>query len=190
MIRKPFLPLSVVLGLTLYFVPVLSAQAQQGSDVSGALPQSDVSGALTQADPFFFEREVARNRLSEAAGTLAQALREGRKTAVVEGDALSGAPKTATLLTGDAVQDVKLARQHFVQVLTARGLPDERARSLGRTVTGLLVDGEVETRQFLRALQAYNKAVEAAPEGFRSHPPTEFLHVRAVLNTLLQSASH
>lgn len=189
MLRIQFLrPLLVLtLGLCLFSLP--SAQAQQGSDVSGALPLSDISGVLTQSDRSYLETEIVQYRMSKTAGALARALERGVLDVNVEHDPVSISPGTSILFLERGTQDVELARQHYVQILTARGLPEARAQSLGRAVSGLLRGSDVESGQFLQALQAFNNAAEAAPEAFRAHPPGEFLLTRTVLRTLLQAVS-
>ncbi len=184
-VLRPLLVLPLVLGL----FSLSPAQAQQGSDVSGALPQSDISGALTQSDQSYLENEIVQHRMSETAGVLVRALQRGVLDASVDRSPVSVSPGTSILFLERGAQDVELARQHFVQALTARGLPEARAQSLGRAVSGLLSGSDVDSGQFLQALEAFNNAAEAAPEAFRSHPPDEFLLTRTVLRTLLRAVS-
>lgn len=189
MIRTPYLPSVLGIILSLVLLAGSPVQAQQGSDVSGALPQSDISGALTQADAPVFEADVVQQRMSAAATALARALRKEAVAADGEGEAVSFSREPATVLVGEGPKEVEGARQQFVEVLSERGMPAGQAQSLGRAVSGLLSGGEVDPDQFVQSLHAYNAAVAAAPDEFQTDPPEEIVLVRTVLVTLVQAAS-
>ncbi len=167
--------------------PVL-AQNAQNSDSGGALPMSDLSGGLTQSDLAYFQADDAQVRLNDVAESLAQALQSGTLGAsVVEGrQSMSVPPAVAAIIAPAADQEAERRSQSFVDVLRAQGLPQAEATVLAEAVTGLLEGGTVDPDQLVRALTAFNEAVDAAPPGFLAQPPHEFLVVRAVLATLLQ----
>lgn len=168
-------------------VPVLGQDAQN-SDSGGALPMSDASGGLTQSDLAYFQSDDAQVRLDDVAESLAQALRSGTLGAsVVEGrQSMSVPPAVADVIAPASDQEAERRSQSFGNDLRAQGLPQAEATVLAEAVSGLLEGGSVDSDQLVRALTAFNEAVDAAPPGFLAQPPHEFLVVRAVLSALLQ----
>lgn len=180
---------SVFIAAATVGLVVSPVQAQQGSDVTGAVPQSDVSGALTQGDVSAVQSDAVQSRMSNAAEVLVQSMQEG--TLEVDGtdQRFSVPPVVATLLTTGDDQSVEQTQHRVVRLLTVEGLPDTEAERLVQVTSGLLADRDVAPDQFQRALRAFNAAVDAAPGSFFDQPPQEFVVVHAVLSTLLRAAS-
>lgn len=180
--------LLVIVAVGLLVVGPVLAQKSPNSDGSGALPMSDASGGLTQSDLVYFQSDDAQVRLNDVAESLAQALRSGTLGAsVVEGrQSMSVPPAVADVIAPASDQEAERRSQSFGIDLRAQGLPQAEATVLAEAVAGLLEGGTVVPDQLVRALTAFNEAVDAAPPGFLAQPPHEFLVVRAVLSTLLQ----
>lgn len=189
MIRTRFLPQALLLALSIGLLSLSPVQAQQGSDVSGALPQSDVSGVLMQSDQVLLQSENDRNQMSEVASVLAQALQEGTLRFGVDGGEISVPPAVATVIKGDNTQDAKQARQRLVRVLSGRGVPGSQAETLVQAASGLLSQREVDPDQFLESIRAFNATIDSASDAFLTQPPKEFLAIHAVLLTLYQATS-
>lgn len=184
-----FLLHSVFIAVATVGLVVSPVQAQQGSDVTGAVPQSDVSGALTQGDVSAAQSDAVQSRMSSAAEVLVQSMQEG--TLEVDGNEqhFSVPSVVAALLTTGDGESVEQTQHRVVRLLTVEGLPDAEAERLVQATSGLLTERDVAPDQFQRALQAFNAAVDAAPASFLDQPPQEFVVVHAVLSTLLRAAS-
>jgi len=177
----------------LCFLMVVPAQAQrvQGSDVSGNVPLSDQSGVAVNSDAVFFQSDEAKIRMQDAASSLAQALQSGQLGSSVLGGNQSTTVSLIAidLFSSSSRKTVTAAKQAFIAEMTAGGLSNENAKSLANAIAGFLDGGTITSSQFQTALNAYNAAVDAAPAGFLAQPPHEFIVVRAVLTTLLESVA-
>jgi hypothetical protein len=173
------------------------AWAQNGAGTQGTDPGSsssatvsDQSGAaVTQSDIVTFQADGSQVQLNDVASALTEALQTGTLGASVVGNGQSMvvSPVVTTLFTAHSKQKANAIRQ-FVEVMTSRGLPGDRAQTLAEATAGLLNGDRIDSAQFQQVLQAFNTAVDAAPARFLMDPPNEFVAVRAILMSLLEGA--
>jgi len=179
-------------AVALLHVPALAQSNSDGggsgSDVSGS-DVSGVSSELSRAGDATFASPVVQQRMNAAAGLLRQRLQSG--AFLSSNDAVSpqaaSAPGLARLLS--SANDVDAERQTFVQDLTVSGLQNESALALGNAVSGLLSDETLKAPDYVRAVDAFNAAVDSAPASFLRSPPNSFLVVREVLVELNQAST-
>lgn len=79
--------------------------------------------------------------------------------------------------------------QALVADLTAHGLSQEHAQTLAEATAGLLGRDRIPSETLVRAIEAFNEAVDAAPASFLSDPPSAFVVLHAVLTEVLQVAT-
>ena len=163
----------------------LGQNQAQNSDGGAAAVLSDQSGSLvTQSDVVFFQSDEAQVRMNDVATALMESLQRG-----VIGNEVIVPTSVTNLLTAGSEDAAEVHAQLFINALVQQGLREKQARSLAQSAASLLGDGTVHSEQFVKAVQAYNAAVEAAPHRFLAQPPTEFVVVRTVLMNLIQGAA-
>jgi hypothetical protein len=159
------------------------AQQAQNSD-NGGSQVSDVSGSIF----------IDQGRMSESNRARVQSVAVGLVESIRSGQIQNGAqqpirvPRAVAEVLTDRDSRGK-DRTAVVAALVEGGLSEQRADVLTRAMAELLAKDPVELDQFVRAVDALNLAVEAAPASFLAHPPDEFVALHAILLELLRATT-
>lgn len=183
-VLRLFVSLLVVAGLGLT-TSLAHAQSSCSDCIGGG---SDVSGVIVSGDNTGFSGSV-QARVDAVATTLTQTLQSGSGVVPTASDDVTEVDaRVAVLLTGSGAGTAS-AQAAVTTALTDGGLPAASAAALTDAVAGLLAGSRVNAAHFLRAVDAYNAAVADAPDAFVTAPPSQFVTLRTVLTSLLQSAA-
>lgn len=164
----------------------IATAAAQGSCSDCIGGGSDVSGVLVSQDALVtFDGDV-QARVNATAVTLVQAL-GGSSTPPASAEWPSEVDADAVALLTTTGADARAARRLLVESLTGAGLPATEASTLADAASGLLATSRVDAAQFLRAVDAFNVAVDVAPDAFVTGPPASFTTLRVALTSLLQA---
>ncbi|PEN14197.1 hypothetical protein CRI94_03925 [Longibacter salinarum] len=182
--------LLVMLALT-----TAPAWAQDGSDTGGSgsdVSGSDVAGAISQSSRIenaTFASDAVQQRVNAMAVVLQQRLVSGAQLTSTGSIRITAAPAPllAELLSRSTDNEAAIA--YVAGQLEAYGISDEHSERLTKAVAGLIAGGEVEAPALVRATNAFNELVDAAPASFLLDPPDSFIVIQDVLTSLLDASS-